>query len=232
MGRRARVTKSPIKADEPALPQTIFALPLGEYKIPLIKHILSFFCQKSTFKRRKSLTSLLQKLAQIEQTLPKDEQGAVSQLLHHNMPITRAAIKAGPQKEDADGKLLGMSEGKNLEYKNYLRMLEICHLPNFRWCLNAACDAGQLHKHGFNDFRVICDVCKSASCFRHQVPLARAGKIMRCKACENGVKILEFAGTKLCPQCKAPTIMEPIVCEKATCCCGYKWSDFTKARAR
>ncbi|APA12775.1 hypothetical protein sscle_10g075450 [Sclerotinia sclerotiorum 1980 UF-70] len=115
MGRRARVTKSPIKADEPALPQTIFALPLGEYKIPLIKHILSFFCQKSTFKRRKSLTSLLQKLAQIEQTLPKDEQGAVSQLLHHNMPITRAAIKAGPQKEDADGKLLGMSEGKNLE---------------------------------------------------------------------------------------------------------------------
>ncbi|CAD6448813.1 999e76e0-6888-4c4b-b9a0-5791194450bf-CDS [Sclerotinia trifoliorum] len=123
MGRKARATKSSIKADKPALPQTIFSLPLKEYNIPLVKHILSIFYQQSTFKKRKSQTSLLHKLAQVEQTLPKHQQEAVTQLLHHDMPITRAAIEAGPQKEDADGKLVRISKGKKLECEICLKVL-------------------------------------------------------------------------------------------------------------
>ncbi|KAJ8067690.1 hypothetical protein OCU04_003296 [Sclerotinia nivalis] len=300
MGRKARATKSPIKADKPAVPQTIFSLPPTAYDIPLAKHILSIFHQQNTFKKRESRTSLLHKLAQIEQTLPKNEQEAATQLLRHDMPITRAAIKAGPQKEDGDGKFLGMSEGQDLEceiclevlpsktfpqsvaankcehtthictmclkraittnvksnpwdnipcpfstcknmlepkivrkyirgkllknYNNYIDMLEIRNLSNFRWCLNVGCEAGQVHEGGFDELRVICHACKSESCFRHQVPLGRG--IMRFKACKDVMDNTELPGTKQCPSCKVPTIMNPIGCGRAKCRCGYHWKNF------
>ncbi|KAF7860344.1 hypothetical protein EAF04_008471 [Stromatinia cepivora] len=301
MGRKARATKSSVKPAKLAVPQTIFSLPPTAYNVPLTKHILSIFYQQGTFRKRESRTSLLRKLAQIEQTLPKDEQEAVTQLLRHDIPITRAAIKAGPQKEDVDGKFLGMSEGKECEvclevlasktfpqsvaankcehttyictmcleqaimtnvetnpwdnipcpfstcknmlepkivrkyihgkllknYNNYIGMLEIRNLPHFRWCLNAGCDAGQLHEGGFDERRVICHACKSESCFRHQVPIGRGR--MQCKACEDGADDIELPGTKQCPNCKVPTIMQPIGCGRGTCRCGYCWQNFRAA---
>ncbi|KAL5637159.1 hypothetical protein ACGC1H_000967 [Rhizoctonia solani] len=42
--------------------------------------------------------------------------------------------------------------------------------PNFVWCKNANCNWGQVHESGANAPIVICQVCRSRSCFTHNVP--------------------------------------------------------------
>ncbi|ESZ95215.1 hypothetical protein SBOR_4394 [Sclerotinia borealis F-4128] len=124
MSRQTLTTKSTSKSSTlslPSLPLTIFSLPLTSYNIPLTKHILSIFYQQSTFKKRESRTSLLQKLARIEATRTDNERETVSQLLRHDITITRAAIKAGPQDEDEDGQLL--EKGKDTECEVCLEAL-------------------------------------------------------------------------------------------------------------
>ncbi|KAG8770592.1 hypothetical protein FRC12_004173 [Ceratobasidium sp. 428] len=41
--------------------------------------------------------------------------------------------------------------------------------PNFVWCKNPGCDAGQLHEGGDADPIVICHVCRTWSCFTHDM---------------------------------------------------------------
>ncbi|KAF7882159.1 hypothetical protein EAF00_011675 [Botryotinia globosa] len=97
------------------LPQTIFSQPLSAYNIPLIKRILSIFYQQSTIRQREPRISLLHKLARVEQSRTDKVRDAVAQLLRLNIPITRAAVKAGPHDEDVDGELTGVEEGTDCE---------------------------------------------------------------------------------------------------------------------
>lgn len=41
--------------------------------------------------------------------------------------------------------------------------------PNFVWCCNPRCEAGQVHESGANAPIVICHSCNSRACFVHQV---------------------------------------------------------------
>lgn len=97
------------------LPQTIFSQPLSAYNIPLIKRILSIFYQQNTFRQREPRISLLHKLASVEQSRTDKVRDAVAQLLRLNIPITRAAVNAGPHDEDVDGELTGVEEGTDCE---------------------------------------------------------------------------------------------------------------------
>ncbi|KAF7903732.1 uncharacterized protein EAF01_006781 [Botrytis porri] len=110
-----RQTKKGTSAKDVPLPQTIFSQPLSAYNIPLIKRILSIFYQQSTFRQREPRISLLHKLARVELTRTNKERDAVAQLLRLDIPITRAAVKAGPHEEDVDGELSGVEEGTDCE---------------------------------------------------------------------------------------------------------------------
>ncbi|TGO37882.1 hypothetical protein BHYA_0087g00410 [Botrytis hyacinthi] len=109
-----QIAKDASAKDVP-LPQTIFSQPLSAYNIPLIKRILSIFYQQNTFRQREPRISLLHKLARIEQSRTDKVRDAVAQLLRLNIPITRAAVKAGPHDEDVDGELTGVEEGTDCE---------------------------------------------------------------------------------------------------------------------
>ncbi|KAF7908813.1 hypothetical protein EAE99_011683 [Botrytis elliptica] len=102
-------------AKDVPLPKTIFSQPLSAYNIPLLKRILSIFYQQSTFRQREPRIGLLHKLARVEQTRTDKVRDAVAQLLRLNIPITRAAVKAGPHDEDVDGELTGVEEGTDCE---------------------------------------------------------------------------------------------------------------------
>lgn len=127
MGRKTRVTKQPISPPLNPLPPTIFSHPLAQYNIPLIKHILSIFRQQSTFRKRESRTSLLQKLVRMELQRTSIERETLSQLLRRGSLITRAAVKAGPQNEDEDGELLEKGEDRECEV-----CLEVLSAESFR----------------------------------------------------------------------------------------------------
>ncbi|THV52318.1 hypothetical protein BGAL_0082g00070 [Botrytis galanthina] len=109
-----QTTKDTSAKDVP-LPQTIFSQPLSAYNIPLIKRILSIFYQQSTFRQREPRISLLHKLARVEKSRTDKVRDAVAQLIRLNIPITRAAVKAGPHDEDVDGELTGVEEGTDCE---------------------------------------------------------------------------------------------------------------------
>lgn len=42
--------------------------------------------------------------------------------------------------------------------------------PNFRWCTAAGCSSGQVHPDGAAYPLIICNSCRSLSCFTHQCP--------------------------------------------------------------
>ncbi|TGO24626.1 hypothetical protein BPAE_0098g00150 [Botrytis paeoniae] len=110
-----RKTAKGTPAKDVPLPQNIFSQPLSAYNIPLIKRIISIFYQQSTFRQREPRISLLHKLARVEQTRIDKVRDAVAQLLRLNIPITRAAVKAGPYDEDVDGELKGIEESTDCE---------------------------------------------------------------------------------------------------------------------
>ncbi|KAF7947466.1 hypothetical protein EAE96_008553 [Botrytis aclada] len=115
MPRQTATGTSGTKPADAPLPKTIFSQPLAAYNIPLIKRMLSIFYQQKTFRQREPRSSLLLKLARVELSRTDRVRNAVAQLLRLNIPITRAAVKAGPHDEDVDGELTGVEEGTDCE---------------------------------------------------------------------------------------------------------------------
>ncbi|KAI9649899.1 E3 ubiquitin-protein ligase rnf19b [Ciborinia camelliae] len=198
MDRKTPVTNSTPKRPRPCILSRILN------NTPPIFSIISIFHKQNTFEKRERRR--LQKPPKLEAARRKDEQGSIAQTL---------PLNGGIECEYLQGELLQ-------NYDRYIDMLKIRNLPKFRWCLNAQCSAGQVHNKGKHNLRVICRACKSESCFTHQVPLVK-GK--RCKACDVSMAAdkIALAGSKPCPRCKAPTILEPIRCGSVTCICNRTW---------
>eukprot|EP00735_Rhodelphis_limneticus_P001262 TRINITY_DN11846_c0_g1::TRINITY_DN11846_c0_g1_i1::g.16418::m.16418 TRINITY_DN11846_c0_g1::TRINITY_DN11846_c0_g1_i1::g.16418 ORF type:complete len:284 (+),score=29.45,sp/Q6T486/RBRA_DICDI/29.71/4e-25,IBR/PF01485.16/4e+03,IBR/PF01485.16/1.1e+02,IBR/PF01485.16/2e-11,IBR/PF01485.16/2.2e-09,IBR/PF01485.16/4.4e+03,zf-C3HC4_2/PF13923.1/0.004,zf-C3HC4_2/PF13923.1/5.1e+03,zf-C3HC4_2/PF13923.1/1.5e+02,zf-C3HC4_2/PF13923.1/1.1e+03,Baculo_RING/PF05883.6/9.1,Baculo_RING/PF05883.6/0.026,zf-C3HC4/PF00097.20/0. len=55
-------------------------------------------------------------------------------------------------------------------YDTLLLRKAIQALPNFRWCKNSECGSGQEHVGGHQFQIMTCHMCRSKSCFTHDVP--------------------------------------------------------------
>ncbi|CAJ2512744.1 Uu.00g008630.m01.CDS01 [Anthostomella pinea] len=99
-------------------------------------------------------------------------------------------------------------------------------LPEFQWCLNPRCEAGQIHPNGCT--KAICHKCKHYSCVRHNVPwhkgetCAQFDRIRKHrkddKLSEQHIKEI----TKPCPKCKRK-VHKFSGCDHITCICGHEW---------
>ncbi|KAI1370683.1 hypothetical protein F4677DRAFT_347709 [Hypoxylon crocopeplum] len=103
----------------------------------------------------------------------------------------------------------------------------LSNLPEFAWCLNSACNSGQIYPRGCERGR--CQACKHQLCVRHKVPWhsgedcdeyeKRARRQRKNdKASEQHVK----ETTKPCPGCKR-NIHKFSGCDHITCVCGFEW---------
>lgn len=70
------------------------------------------------------------------------------------------------------GKLLGRMRRVRLIYTSYdnLASLEaMSTLPNFRRCLAAGCESGQIHFEGAAQPIMTCGACRRKTCFTHEI---------------------------------------------------------------
>ncbi|QSZ28739.1 hypothetical protein DSL72_003241 [Monilinia vaccinii-corymbosi] len=113
-----------------------------------------------------------------------------------------------------------------VNYKEYMRTFAMRNLPGFRWCLGASCKSGQVHAPGDESPKMICQKCRFATCYSHQLPWHHG------KTCEQagGLKSKEDrdseawiqSQTKECPGCGVATVKNG-GCDGIYCHCGTSW---------
>ena len=98
-------------------------------------------------------------------------------------------------------------------------------IPNFRWCLNPACDAGQIHKIADKGPCFQCETCEYRSCAVHDVPWHEGKTCSEYNRHSGGRKKIRdniASKTRLaltaseCPKCDAP-IQKQGGCDHMTC---------------
>ncbi|CAG8546652.1 343_t:CDS:2 [Paraglomus brasilianum] len=105
-------------------------------------------------------------------------------------------------------------------------------VPDFRWCKNGNCPAGQIHEGGLSVPIMTCTACNARSCFVHDLPIHSGLQCDQCKAEEDEAnaekeeankKKAEKASegflqqqTKPCPKCKS-RIIKNGGCDHMTC---------------
>lgn len=94
-------------------------------------------------------------------------------------------------------------------------------IPNFRWCLSASCESGQMHDPTCPRFK--CTACRSKHCILHNVPWhsgetceAYDRRNRRRKKDEKASEDMIKETTKLCPECKQP-VHKWTGCNHITC---------------
>ncbi|KAI1421605.1 hypothetical protein F5Y12DRAFT_690349 [Xylaria sp. FL1777] len=100
-------------------------------------------------------------------------------------------------------------------------------IRGFRWCLNPACDAGQIFP--LECEKAKCHTCKRSSCVRHDIPW-HSGETCdeydrRTRKQRKSYKLSEKhvkETTKPCPGCKK-NVNKYSGCDHITCVCGHEW---------
>jgi hypothetical protein len=116
--------------------------------------------------------------------------------------------------------------------------------PNFRWCTNRICEAGQIVANGgtisssISDLLILasssyytCATCSFRSCFKCKMPAhvnlsCEAAKANRIRREHNGEEAASStwlgAHTRECYTCHRPCHKE-VGCDHITCICGAEW---------
>ena len=69
------------------------------------------------------------------------------------------------------GEIRMITKRKTFErYDHLLTMKTLSKAPEFRWCKAGGCDSGQIHETAEIYPIVTCYICKSKSCYTHDVP--------------------------------------------------------------